>query len=191
MEQAVQCRISAFKEENKRSLGLMPGIQMEIQLTDKTPIDSVPYPIPVLMYDRTKAEIKRLLDAGIIVDSNLAFASPAFPVAKKNDGVRLVVDYRKLNRKTQKLQFPFPSLWEELRSVPSNVCFSALDLIHRYHQIKLHPDSQKYTAFITPFSHYEYKRVPFGLANAPKFFQRAMRSMLGHLPFTRIFLDVC
>ncbi len=45
------------------------------------------------------------------------------------------------------------------------------------------------TAFITPFGKFEYLRVLFGLTNAPRTFQMAMKNMLGHLVFVRVYFD--
>lgn len=58
-----------------------------------------------------------------------------------------------------------------------------------YHQIEVAEESRKFTAFVLPSDHYEYLRIPFGLTNAPRVFQRAMKQILGHLPYIRIFLD--
>lgn len=58
-----------------------------------------------------------------------------------------------------------------------------------YHQVKISKESTHLTAFITPHGHYEYLRVPFGLANAPMMFQRVMREIINMPKFTRVFLD--
>lgn len=56
--------------------------------------------------------------------------------------------------------------------------FTSLDLYAGYHNIKLHSDSIDKTAFITPDGHYEYLRVPFGLANAPSVFMRVIQKLV-------------
>ena len=65
--------------------------------------------------------------------------------------------------------------------------FTTVDLAHGYHQVKVADDSIPKTAFITPDGHYEYLRMPFGLANAPAVFQRAINSILGQMRFKTAF----
>jgi len=62
-----------------------------------------------------------------------------------------------------------------------NSWFSLFDQGKAYHQATLAPDSRKYTAFITPWGLYEWNRVPFGLTNAPAYFQRFMENCLSDL----------
>ncbi|KAF9760579.1 Retrovirus-related Pol polyprotein from transposon 17.6 [Nosema granulosis] len=50
-------------------------------------------------------------------------------------------------------------------------------------------DSIEKTAFVTPFGHYEYLRMPFGLSNAPRVFQQAMANKLQQYPFAKVFVD--
>lgn len=100
-----------------------------------------------------------------------------------------MVNYRKLNQITLPDSFPFPHIWEELRSIPQCKIFSQLYLKMGYHQVQIARESRKYTSFVITFGQYEYKRVPFVLTNATRVFQRIMREIIGHLPFIRVFLD--
>ncbi|KAI5152459.1 hypothetical protein ENBRE01_2846 [Enteropsectra breve] len=108
---------------------------------------------------------------------------------KKSGGIRLIVDYRAINSITIKEAFPFPNVRDVLQSIPKSKVFSQLDLKQGYHQIEVDEPSRKYTAFVIPCGHYGYTRVPFGLANAPRLFQRTMLNILGHLPSIKVFLD--
>lgn len=69
--------------------------------------------------------------------------------------------------------------------------FSTLDLASGYHQLRVAEDSRQYTAFVTPDGHYQYKRIPFGLTNAPAVFQRAINDILGpfRFSFVLVYLD--
>lgn len=78
---------------------------------------------------------------------------------------------------------------EELLSIPRSTYFTQIDLKQGYHQIKLSKDSICKTGFVILHYHYEYLKIPLGLSNAPRFFQRIMRKILGHLSFISIFLD--
>ena len=67
--------------------------------------------------------------------------------------------------------------------------FSTLDLRAGYHHIRLTADSIPKTAFTSPFGKYEYVKVPFGLAQAPVYFQELMTGVLKDLPFAMAYLD--
>ena len=67
--------------------------------------------------------------------------------------------------------------------------FTTLDLRSGYHHIALDNESIKKTAFCTPFGKYEYLKVPFGLAQAPSYFQKLMNKVLDGLKFSFAYLD--
>lgn len=77
------------------------------KLTDSKPLFAKPYRIPESMSSEIDKEIKDLLQRGLICPSKSRYASPAFPLMKKNGSVRLIVDYRNLNKVTEKEVFPF------------------------------------------------------------------------------------
>ncbi|MGL5707932.1 MAG: reverse transcriptase domain-containing protein [Aeromonas sp.] len=181
-------RIAEYQRNNPAQ-GTIPNEEMIITLTSNIPIQSYPYPCPFKLQKLVDEEIERLINNGVIKKSTSRYSSPAFPLLKKNGRLRLVVDYRKINAITVRETFPFPSVFDEIRSIPKSNVFSQIDLSNGYHQLKLSPCSQKYTAFLTNKGIFEYTRVPFGLTNAPRVFQRIMHKLLGHLIFLRIFLD--
>lgn len=89
-----------FTVENPTaSLGLIKGVQMELTLKDNIPVHKRPYFIPPSQIKQVKDEINRLLKVKNIVKSNSMYASPAFTVPKKTGEIRLVIDYRELNKK--------------------------------------------------------------------------------------------
>lgn len=124
-----------------------------------------------------------MLKQGIIRESNSPYNSPLWIVPKKMDNSnikkwRIVTDYRKLNEITIDDKFPIPNIENILDKLGKAQYFTTLDLAKGFHQILVGKEDQKKTAFSTPFGHYEYIRMPFGLKNAPSTFQRLMNSVL-------------
>ena len=122
------------------------------------------------------------------IDENLAKKyirpsdSPAgFPilfVPKKDDTLRLCVDYRKLNDMTRKNRYPLPNIQELRDRLTGAKYFTSLDLRDGYYQIRMKKGEEWKTAFRTRYGHYEYTVMPFGLTNAPATFQAMINDVL-------------
>lgn len=108
----------------------------------------------------------------MIRESASPYVSPIVLVRKKDDSLRLCVDYRELNKITIKDNFPTPMIDDHLDRLKGKRVYSSLDLKNRFYHVRMAESSIKYTAFITPMGKFEYLKMPFGLTNAPRVFRR-------------------
>ncbi|GJS21600.1 reverse transcriptase domain-containing protein [Tanacetum coccineum] len=106
-------------------------------------------------------------------------------------GWRVCIDYRKLNEATRKDHFPLPFMDQMLERLAGNKFFCFLDGFSRYFQIPIEPADQEKTTFTCPYGTYAYKRMPFGLCNAPATFQRCMIAIFQDMLETsmEVFMD--
>jgi hypothetical protein len=96
-------------------------------------------------------EIKKLLDAKIIIPLRYSkWIANLVIVRKKNDEVRLCVDFRNLNICSKKDNYPLPKIEHLLQRISGATVMSFLDGFSGYNQISVHPDDQEKTAFNTP-----------------------------------------
>ena len=152
---------------------------MDINLLPGAEMPQVPmrrYGAQVSM--QVESEVRTLLEQGIIVPSSSSVVSPTVVVTKPDKSMRLCVGYVKLNSGTVPLLFPMPSIPALLESVQGMKYFAKLDLRQSYYQCGLVESCRYLTAFRVQSGLYEFTRIPFGLRNAPPYFQQQMQVIL-------------
>ncbi|KAJ9553266.1 hypothetical protein OSB04_017311 [Centaurea solstitialis] len=153
-----------------------------------------------IMKEAVRKEILKLLDAGIIYHvPDSPWVSPVHVVPKKggitvvrnNDdelipsrtvtGWRVCIDYRKLNDATRKDHFPLPFIDQMLERLAGHEFYCFLDGYSGYNQIPIDPEDQNKTTFTCSYGTFAYRRMPFGLCNAPATFQRCMMAIFSDM----------
>jgi hypothetical protein len=96
---------------------------------------------------------------------------------KKDNSLRMCVDYRSLNAVTIKNKYPLSQIYILFDQLLKPKVFSKIDLRSRYHQIKIRPQDIPKTTFSTRYRLYEYLVMYFGLTNAPAYFMYLINSV--------------
>jgi hypothetical protein len=167
-------------------------IEFAIELQPGTaPISKRPYRMLPAELAELKKQLQDLLDKGFIHPSTSPWACPALSVKKKDESLRLCVDYRPLNAVTIKNQYPLPCIDVLFDQLVGAKVFSKIDLRSGYYQIKIRASDILKTAFSTRYRLYEYLVMSFGLTNAPAYFMYLMNSlfMLELDKFVVVFID--
>ena len=168
--------------------------------SDAKPVREPQRKLNPVMKEVVMKEILKLLDQGIIYHIfNSQWVSPVHVVPKKTgftlvpneqnelipmrvqNGWRMCIDFRKLNANTRKDHFPIPFIDEMLERLVGKSFFCFLDGFSSYYQIDVAQEDQEKTTVTCPFGTFAYRRMPFGLCNAPCTFQRCMMSIFSDL----------
>jgi hypothetical protein len=128
---------------------------MELQ-PGTTPISRRPYKMTPKELAELKVQLNKLLDKGYIHPSSSPWGCPTLFVKKKDQSLRLCVDYRPLNDVMVKNKYALPRIDILFDQLASAKIFSKIDIRSGYHQIKIRPEDVTKIAFSTRYGLYEY-----------------------------------
>ena len=163
---------------NPGELGTTGVVSHTIDTGDHPPIRQPLRRTPFALRAKVEEMVREMLDQQVIIPSKSPWASPVVLVRKKDGALRFCVDYRKLNQVTKRDEFPLPRIDDTLELLSGAKHFTTLDLSSGFWQVEMDQSSQEKTAFATFSGLYEFRKMPFGLANSPATFQRLMEIVL-------------
>nr|ADB85360.1 putative retrotransposon protein [Phyllostachys edulis] len=163
-------------------IDLVPGI---------APISKRPYRMPANELAELKKQIKELQDKCYIQPSSSPWGAPVLFVKKKDNSMRMCVEYRLLNEVTIKNNYPLPIIDDLFDQLKGASVFSKIDLRSGYHQLKIRPEDIPKTAFTTRYGLYEFTVMSFDLTNTPVYFMSMMNKVFMDFldKFVVVFID--
>jgi transposase InsO family protein len=145
-------------------------------------VGQAPYKLSLKEEAACRKEVEEGLKSGKIVPSTAPNGCPVMFADKADGSLRMCVNYKKVNAVTIARQAILPNIDDVLASLPPNgSLFTKIDLKGAYHLLRMDPESEDLTTFVTKFGKFKYKVIPFGLQNAPGHFQGRMNTIFHDL----------
>jgi hypothetical protein len=148
------------------------NFEIKIVLKHKQPISFRPRRLSHCEQNKLRVIFNKLLFEGVIRPSNSPYSSPIVLVKKKSSDYKLCIDCRELNNITVGDNFLTPLIDDQLDQLREKKIFTSLDLKNGFHHVRICKKCLPYTSFITPIGQYEYVKMPFGLTNSFRVFNR-------------------
>lgn len=178
-----QRRLNAVIEQTFGEMGDGLGctdLVEHIIKTNSLPIKQRHYPLSPPLQKQVNEELDKMLEDGVIEPSSSPWASPIVLIKKSDGRYRFCVDYRQLNKVSLPDAYPLPFVGATLDKLRDACFLTTLDIKSAYWQIPVAKDSRPLTAFVVPNRGlFQFRRMPFGLHNAPAMWQRLIDRVIG------------
>ena len=173
-----------FAWSYQEMLGLSPNLvthELKVDPNAK-PMKQPPRKYRLDVAEKIKLEVQKLSKTGFIEENKcLGWLANIVLVKKKNEHIRIFVDFRDLNKACPKDEFPLPNVDILVDATAGHERFSFMDGYSGYNQILMDLVDALKTAFRTPFGNYFYRVMPFGLKNTGATYQRTMTLIFGDM----------
>ena len=165
---------------------------VHLELDDRVPPVKMPLRrYPIALKDKLGRELERLESLGVLerVVSATDWVSSVVVETKKDGSLRICIDQRPLNKALKRCHYPMPVVDDILPDLAHAKVFSVLDLKSGFWHVQLDDSSSTLTTMGTPFGRFRWKRLPFGVAPAPKVFQQRLDKILMDLEGIKVIVD--
>lgn len=145
------------------------------------PVNRAPYRASPQVQEVIDKCVDQMEKAGIVEQRASPWGSAVTLVAKADGSPRFCVDYRStVNKNLIRKSWPMPEMASHIDTVAGAKYITVCDVQNAFHQIPVAEADQEKTAFVTRNGKWVFKRLPFGIANAPFLFQRTMALAFAH-----------
>jgi len=145
------------------------------------PYSTRPYPILEKYFKTTHKKVERQRES--------EWGSPTLITPKNDHTVRVVLDFRRLNKMLVRKPFPLPKISTTIMQLKGFTYATALDLNMGYYTIRIDAKASEMCTIIFPWGKYSYQRLPMGISGAPDIFQGCMSDLMEDLMYVRTYLD--
>jgi hypothetical protein len=166
------------------------GVSLEMKEGAKPRIPA-PRRLPLALRDKTKQELDRMVELGVIspVNKPREWSHQMVVADKPNGAVCVCLDPRLLNKFIWREEFQIPDFDALASELTEAKIYSTIDLLSGFWQFGLDEDSKKLLTFATPFGCYQYNRLPFGLSCVPEMFHKQVVKTLAGIPGVLVYID--
>ena len=171
-------------------LGDLPGEYHIVTDDSVPPVVHPPRRVPVALRNQIKEKLDEMVASGILapITEPTEWASSMLVIVKPNK-VRICLDPRDLNKAIRREHYQMATVEEVSTRLSQAKKFTVVDAKDGFWQKRLDTDSSYKTTFNTPFGHYRWKRMPFGIYSAPEVWQRTMHEFVEDLEGVEVIAD--
>jgi hypothetical protein len=151
----------------------------DLDVGDAKPVAQRPRSVAPHITVKVYELLKKLLETGLIKHSDSPWTSPIVIILKKNGvDIRMCINYRILNGFIQLSNYPLPLIDDLLIGFEGAMLFMSLDMASGFWAIRMTKQAKVISAFVCPFGHFQWERMPFGVKNAPLIYQHMINNCL-------------
>ncbi|KAJ9541664.1 hypothetical protein OSB04_028170 [Centaurea solstitialis] len=139
--------------------GIPPERQVEFRIDlvpGAAPVAKTPYRLAPPEMQELLNQLEELLQKAFIRPSSSPWGAPILFIKKKDDSMKMCIDYRELNKLTVKNRYSLPRIDDLFDQLQGAAWFSKIDLRSGYHQLRVREEDVRKTAFRTRYGHYEF-----------------------------------
>ena len=173
--------------------GTWTGEPVDVKLKpNATPFHGRPYRVPHSVLPTLKKEIERLESIGVlrkVTDGKSEWAAPTFAIPKKDGRIRVVTDFRQLNKRLQRRKFPTPRMDDMLSDIHEFKYATCLDQNMGYYAMMLTENARKILRIVLPWGVYEYLVLPMGMLESSDTYQGRIAPLFNDMNQVKVIID--